>query len=104
MTFTESISTCFGKYADFNGRAIRSEYWWFQLFFILTNVAGSLISETLGALVILGLLLPTLAVCARRLHDTNHSGWLQLLNFIPIANFYVLYLLIKKGDNEDNRF
>ena len=104
MTFTESISTCFGKYADFNGRASRSEYWWFYLFFILTNVAGSLISETLGALVFLGLFLPCISVCTRRLHDTNSSGWMQLLFLIPLVNFYVLYLLIKEGEDEGNRF
>lgn len=100
MTFAESISTCFSKYADFNGRASRSEYWWFQLFFTLIYVGSLMISEVLVGLVSLGFIIPLLAVGSRRLHDTNHSGWLQLLNIIPIANFYVIYLLIKKSGIE----
>lgn len=104
MTFTESISTCLSKYADFNGRASRSEYWWFQLFFILSNAAGTVISEKLGILVMLGLFLPAIASCTRRLHDTNRSGWMQLLSCIPLVNLYVLYLLIKEGEDQGNRF
>ncbi len=50
MTFGESIKTCFAKYADFTGRASRSEYWWWFLFLVLGNIAAGLISETVNGL------------------------------------------------------
>lgn len=61
-----------------------------------------IIVPLLGGILALLLLLPTIAVDVRRLHDTGHSGFWLLLMFIPIANFYVIYLLIKdsEGDNE----
>ena len=79
MTFGESISTCFSKYAAFDGRASRSEYWWWFLFTFLASAATGIISETLSALFSLAVLLPSLAVGARRLHDTNRSAWFLLL-------------------------
>lgn len=71
MTFGNSISTCFSKYATFDGRASRSEYWWWFLFTVLASAAAGMISETLSGLFSLGVLLPSLAVGARRLHDTG---------------------------------
>jgi uncharacterized membrane protein YhaH (DUF805 family) len=50
MTFADSIRTCFAKYADFNGTASRSEFWWFQLFLVLVCAALSLLSTTLASL------------------------------------------------------
>src|SRR5262245_44830417 len=85
MTFADSIRTCFSKYADFNGTASRSEFWWFQLFIILVAAALSLFSVTLCSLFYLAVLLPDLAVGARRLHDTGRSGWWQLLYIVPLG-------------------
>ena len=87
MEFTESIKTCFSKYAEFNGRASRSEYWWFWVFTSLVCSIASLIDPTLCAICQLGLLLPTIAVGVRRMHDTNHSGWYLLF---PIYNIILL--------------
>ena len=89
MGFGEAISSVFGKYATFSGRARRSEYWYFYLFTVLVGIPAGIIDAviqasaggTLGqvgparAIVQLALLLPSLAVTVRRLHDTNHSGW-----------------------------
>jgi uncharacterized membrane protein YhaH (DUF805 family) len=94
MTFQESITTCFRKYADFSGRASRSEYWWFMLFCILASAACSLVSETLGGLFTLGVLLPSLAAASRRLHDTNRSGWSQLIALIPLIGFIVVIVFL----------
>jgi len=91
MTFAESIRTCFNKYADFNGTASRSEFWWFMLFIVLVGAALSLLSTTLASLFYLAVLLPDLAVGARRLHDTGKSGWWQLLLIVP---FGVIVLII----------
>jgi len=91
MTFAESIRTCFNKYADFNGTASRSEFWWFMLFIVLVGAALSLLSTTLASLFYLAVLLPDLAVGARRLHDTGKSGWWQLLLIVPLG---VIVLII----------
>lgn len=82
MGFMEAVSTCFRKYATFGGRAPRSEYWWFTLFNIIVGfvlglfeaLAGSN-NEILSSLYSLLVLLPSLAVGVRRLHDVNQSGW-----------------------------
>ena len=89
MTFTESLQTCFNKYIDFNGRASRSEYWWF----ILLNFGLSFI-PIIGWILRLAILLPTLAVQVRRLHDMGHSAWWLLLLVPPITIFGLIVLLI----------
>ena len=93
MTFAESVRTCFSKYADFNGVASRSEFWWFILFVFVVAVALNFVSPTLANVVSLGLLLPQLAVGARRLHDTGKSGWGQLFLLVPFAGLIVLIVL-----------
>jgi uncharacterized membrane protein YhaH (DUF805 family) len=90
MTFVESIRTCLTKYVDFNGVASRSEFWWFILFVLIVSVALNFVSPTVGSLFGLAMLLPELAVGARRLHDTGKSGWLQLLLLIPLIGLIVL--------------
>jgi len=110
MTFTQSISTCFSKYADFNGRARRSEYWWFYLFYFLIAWAAMMVgwaSHTgyaLNWLVKLALLLPSLAVCARRLHDTGRSGWWMLIAFTIIGIIPLVIWLATEGEKKDNQF
>lgn len=104
MTFGESISTCFRKYAAFDGRASRSEYWWFVLFTFIASAATGIISEALSALFSLAVLLPSLAVGARRLHDTDRSGWFLLLWFIPILGWLVLIFWAIQDGKEPNRF
>ena len=102
MTFGESIKTCFSKYADFTGRASRSEYWWWFLFLVLGNIAASLISETVNGLFSLATILPTVAVGCRRLHDIDKSGWWQLLNFLPIIGWIVLlYWAVQEGSGAE---
>ena len=94
MTFQESIRVCFSKYADFSGRADRSEYWWFVLFIIIVSLATSMLSSVLSGLFSLGTLLPSIAVATRRLHDTDRSGWWQLILFIPVIGAIVLIVLL----------
>lgn len=91
MGFGEAISICFKKYADFTGRARRSEYWWFFLFTFLV----SLVTCGIGGLVCL---LPMMAVQVRRLHDTNRSGWWvavsYLLGFVLVGIYFGFMLSI----------
>ena len=99
MTFQESIKLCFSKYADFSGRASRSEYWWFFLFIILAGALIAILSDRLAMVFYLATLLPSLAAATRRLHDTSRSGWWQLVCLIPLIGLIVLLVfLAQKGD------
>lgn len=105
MDFQQSIKVCFQKYADFNGRAKRPEYWWFALFCFIVSLALNIIGDTLSMAFSLVTLLPSLAVGTRRLHDINKSGWFQLLWLIPIIGWLVLiYFLAQEGGAEANQF
>lgn len=117
MTFGKSISTCFKKYFDFKGRASRAEYWWFILFGVLmevpfqiarvileNNESLTLIVGIMYLLFNLSMIIPTTAVATRRLHDTDHKGWWQLISLTVIGCFYLLYLFVKKGDTKENRY
>ena len=89
MSFAESIQTCFNKYIDFNGRASRSEYWWFALLGF-----GLSFIPVIGWILRLVILLPSLAVQVRRLHDMDRSAWWLLLLVPPITIIGVIVLLI----------
>ena len=104
MTFAESIKVCFSKYADFNGRASRPEFWWWVLFTFLVSAALGVVNQTVSGLFSLAVLLPSLAVGARRLHDTDRSGWLQLIVLIPLVGLIVLIYLCAQEAKEPNRF
>ena len=90
MEFKEAVNTCLTKkYCCFKGRASRSEFWWFCLFTLLIQIAVTIVDKILPAMAsiisaVLGLwlLLPTLGISTRRLHDRNFSGWWQVL---PLA-------------------
>lgn len=92
MTFFEAIRVCFSKYADFNGRASRAEYWWFTLFITLVASALAYLSESAVSIFLIAVLLPFLAVGSRRLRDTGRSGWLQLYMLVPVAGIVVVWI------------
>jgi uncharacterized membrane protein YhaH (DUF805 family) len=101
MNFQESVKVCLTKYADFGGRAGRSEYWWFFLFIIVASLALSMASATLSALFSLATLLPSISAATRRLHDTNRSGWWQLIVLLPVIGLIVLIVfLAQEGKSE----
>lgn len=104
MTFTESIQTCFKKYANFSGRASRSEYWWWALFVLLITIAGQVIGDIPGAIASLVTLVPYLAVTSRRLHDIGKSGWWQLVVLIPLIGWAVLIYWCVQGSKEPNTY
>jgi uncharacterized membrane protein YhaH (DUF805 family) len=106
MTFQESLQVCLKqKYADFNGRASRSEYWWFALAMIIGNLVLSRISATLGAVFAIAVFVPSIAAAARRLHDTNRTGWWQLIALIPLLGAIVLIVFLAlEGTAEDNQY
>jgi len=104
MNFGQSIAVCFSKYVDFKGRASRSEYWWFALFYVIVTIVAGKISVNLDALVSLILLLPSIAVATRRLHDTNRSGWWQLIAITIVGMIPLIIWLASKTIEEDNKY
>src|SRR5262245_32864089 len=115
MTFAQSISTCFRKYSTFQGRATRSEFWWFVLFdalvvlgLVVAGIAMGLSPKGIdlfargGSLVLCGL--PYLAVTTRRLHDVNRNGWWQLISITIIGIIPLFYWLCKSGDAQANGY
>ena len=105
MDFKQSVLRCVrDKYVDFNGRAGRPEFWWFALFCLLVAAVFAVLRlEMLGMLANLALLLPSLAVGARRLHDTGKSGWFQLVWLVPLIGWAIMvYWLVQPsvGANE----
>ncbi len=131
MGFAESVRTCFGKFADFQGRASRSEFWWFFLFSVLVslgltiplyvlmaiaaaagdNAAGAGLAAVIAiiwsiavVIITIVLLIPLLAVGARRLHDYGQSAWLLLLYFVPCGNLVLIVLWALGGTPGDNPY
>ena len=92
MNFIDAVKICFNKYADFNGCASRPELWWWVLFTFIGAAALRTVSVSLSSLFTIVTFLPSIAVGARRLHDTDRSGWLQLLGLIPIAGLIILII------------
>jgi uncharacterized membrane protein YhaH (DUF805 family) len=91
-------------YAQFEGRASRSEYWWFYLFTMLVTAAADTFGGTLGNLASLAFFLPGLALLVRRLHDVGRSGWWVLILFTIIGIPVVLYWLVKDSDKGKNAY
>ena len=105
MNFLKSIETCFYKYIEFNGRASRSEFWWFYLFVIICWIIGFVLGPIIEVIIILGLLIPYIAVQARRLHDIGKSGWLQLISLIPLIGAIILIVWsATEGTKKKNKY
>lgn len=117
MSFQEAVQTVFNKYATFEGRARRSEYWYFTLFVFCVNfvirvlasiVGGSNVLATVLAgvstIFSLGVLVPQIAVAVRRLHDIGKSGWFYLIGLIPVIGWILVLVWFctdsQPGDNQ----
>lgn len=98
------------KYVDFTGRARRKEYWMFFLINFVIALALAVVDAVLGfgllgGLYALAVLLPSLAVTVRRLHDTGRSGWWILIGLVPIIGIIViLVFMVLEGQPGDNAF
>jgi len=112
--FQAAVKTCFDKYATFTGRARRPEYWYFALFTFAGSIILSIVDAVvfmsqnfspLSSLFSLAMLVPSLAVGVRRLHDIGRSGWWLLIALVPVIGFIILIIfLVKKGDEEANEY
>lgn len=112
MSPVDAVKSVFTKYADFKGRSRRSEYWWFCLCnMIISGVLSTLAQKVggpcaaLSAIYSLAVLVPSLAVLARRLHDIGKSGWWMLLSLVPLVGAIILIIwLAKDGQPEANQY
>lgn len=124
MDLVQAVKSSFRKFADFKGRASRSEYWYFALAAnvgpYLLVIAGTFFSELLGgslayeisnliglvaAAALIGSVIPSLACATRRLHDTGHSGGAIFLSLIPIVGPIILIIwLASAGEPFDNKY
>lgn len=110
MNFNWYLDPIRNHYADFTGRASRQQYWMYFLFNLVIGGVIALIDLGLtggfiSALYGLAVLVPGLALGARRLHDTNKSGWLQLIGLIPIVGAIILIVLFAQpGDPATNNY
>jgi uncharacterized membrane protein YhaH (DUF805 family) len=115
MNFQQAVQSGFSNYANFRGRASRSEFWWWQLFLLLGGIVAALLDlfansnvlggEPLASLFYLATIIPGLAVSVRRLHDTDSSGWWILLGLIPFIGIIVLIVWwCLEGSKGYNRF
>jgi uncharacterized membrane protein YhaH (DUF805 family) len=121
MTFFESVNSACYKSFQFSGRSVRSEYWYFILFIVIVDFFLSFLdamildiawidfidTEEIGALGLIftfATIIPSLSVCARRLHDVNRSGWWMLIPFTILGIIPFVYWMCKVSDIGENRF
>jgi uncharacterized membrane protein YhaH (DUF805 family) len=101
---------CLKQYADFSGRARRTEYWMFGLFNLIFSSIAILLDTLLGSIFVfqslymLGVFIPGLAVTVRRLHDTGRGGGWLFIAFVPLAGAIWLLVLMSIDSEIDNRF
>jgi uncharacterized membrane protein YhaH (DUF805 family) len=121
MGFGEAVRTCWKKYGDFDGRAGRAEFWWWVLFTAIVQTIAAvvltvllIVAQNFGFIqwlaviifmvVILALILPSIAVSVRRLHDRDLSGWWYLLGFVPLGSIVLFVWYVLPGTPAPNRF
>lgn len=128
MNFVDAVKSVYRNYVNFNGRSVRSEYWWYVLFSIIMSIVIMLIEIPLGlgqgaagaidggysasmsggplsTIWSLANLIPSIAVGVRRLHDTNRSGWWLLIALVPLVGAILLIVwMATKGTAGANRF
>lgn len=97
------------KYADFTGRATRQQYWMFILFYLVFYIVLSVVDGLLGSPILstvysLALLVPSISIAARRLHDTSRTGWWQLIALVPLIGVIVLLVFLVQDSHPSNDY
>jgi uncharacterized membrane protein YhaH (DUF805 family) len=118
MSFGQAIASGFSNYATFSGRASQSEFWFWVLFAIIGAILANIIDSAffvyhdgvsplnspLNSIFTLVMLLPSLAMATRRLHDIDETGWWMLLALTGLGIIVLLYWLSQEGTPGANRF
>ena len=110
--FGEAIRNFFTQYADFSGRATRSEYWYIFLFTFIVEMAISMVfglistefASVVSGIYALATLIPNFAVTWRRLHDIGKSGGWYFILLVPLVGWIILLVFLCKDSGPDNRF
>ena len=105
----EYFVDAFKKYADFSGRASRKQYWMFILIFTIIYIVLAAIDAFLGMFVFalifnLALIIPSISIAARRLHDTGRSGLWQLIILLPLIGAIVLLVFLVQDSHDENEY
>lgn len=98
----EALKLFFSRYADFKGRSRRSEYWWATLGISIIGAVISEVLEDVSWIWSLAILVPTLSLSVRRLHDIGRSGWWYLIHLVPLAGPIIFFIWSCKDSTEDN--
>ena len=113
MNFFQAIESGLRKYVDFSGRAARSEFWYFTLFVVVVGWVAAILDlvafpaltgSPLNAAFNLAMLLPSVAISARRLHDIDRTGWWFLILFTVVGSILLLVWWCTKGTSGDNQY
>ena len=116
MNLPDAVKSGFQKYVTFTGRASRSAYWYWALFSLVVRLGARIVDMGMGAgigtlvtplqgLAAVLLIVPSIAVAVRRLHDLNKSGWWFWIALIPIVGIIILIVwFCTKGTTGDNQF
>ena len=121
MEFRDAVRTCWKKYGDFDGRAARSEFWWWVVFVALVQFTAAIVltifliifqnvgflqwlSVLIFMVIVLAFILPSIAVSVRRLHDRDLSGWFYLLSFVPFGGLVLFIFYVLPGTPGPNRY
>lgn len=99
--FLDAVKLFFKNYTNFKGRSRRSEYWWFCLFNMIVSTLLGLIIPDIAGLWALVILVPTLSLVARRLHDIGKSGWWYLIGLIPLVGGIILLVWFCKDSTPE---
>ena len=106
----QAVRISLSKFADFSGRASRSEYWYLVLPIMVISFVLKFVDSMIFGMSILSLIfalatvVPTVSAGVRRLHDTNRSGWWMLIVLIPVVGLVILYFLCQPGTQGQNQF
>jgi uncharacterized membrane protein YhaH (DUF805 family) len=93
------------KYADFNGRASRKEFWMYILFYMVINIILSVLGlDVISMIFGLMLFVPSIRVGARRLHDIGRSGWWQLIYLVPLIGLIVMIFFLAQDGHDENDY
>ena len=93
------------KYADFTGRSRRQEYWMFVLIYMIINIVLAVLGmDIISGIVGLALLVPSISIGARRLHDTGRSGWWQLIYFVPLIGLIIMIIFLAQDSHDANEY
>ena len=104
VSFVEAVKLAFVRIVDFKGRARRSEYWWFTLFNIIVSAIIAMALPDIAGLWSLIVLIPSLSLCIRRLHDVGKSGWWYLILFVPLVGEILLLVWFCRDSGPDNQW